>query len=448
VKRWTRLALGGALLLATPVAGFQLVQRGWRRETAALLRGLEDEGLGASPAALGHDGPVAEDADALARASRAVSDLPSDASMYLGTTPAELDALLGPSPPEWFRVYDAGSGEQVPPRDSARTIEWILARLDVIEPTLDAARDRRGRFPVDWSRGVRAEMPHLMELKALLSALQLRAGWRMRQGDAPGAWLDVERMLGLAARLDDPVIIGRLVRIAAIGMACATLVDLVALGPLPAPHQRARLDTALTLSEDLDGHQRALRGELYMVLRTFEAEGPDALGDYMDTTAAQRLQLWFTIHGVEREWVEVMGRAIRAVTRGTAPERHDALIALAVEVRRSGSPIANQLLPALDRALAREVDAIARTRLARVALWFGATDLPPVARGLPADPWSGAPLLYARDPDGTARVWSVGSNRTDEGGAVPPPGTGGSPSDLVIRLGLPPPPPPAPPGGG
>ncbi len=446
MKRWTRLALGGALLLATPVAGFQVAQRAWRRDKAALLQALEDEGLGASPAALGLDGPVADDAAALSRASRAVSDLPSDASMYLGTTPAELDALFGPSPPEWFLTYDAESGEQAPPKDSARTIEWILARLDVVEPTLDGARDRRGRFPVDWSRGVRAEMPHLMELKALLSALQLRAGWRMRQGDAPGAWLDVERMLGLAARLDDPVLIGRLVRVAAIGMACSTIVDLVALGPLAAPNQRARLDTALTLAEDLDGFQRGLRGELYMVLRTFEAEGAEALDD-LGAKGAQRLTLWLTLDRVEREWAEVNGRAIRAVSRGTAPERHDALIACAAEVNRSGSSIVNLLLASFDRAFAKEVDAIARTRLARVALWLGAADLPPVARGLPADPWSGAPLLYARDPDGTARVWSVGSNRTDEGGAVSPPGTGGTPSDLVVRLGLPPPPPP-PPGGG
>lgn len=447
MKRWTRIALGGALLLATPVAGFQLVQRGWRRDTAALLQRLEDEGLGASPAALGLDGPVADDADALSRASRAVMDLPGDASLYPGTPPAELDALFGPTPPEWWLTYDPETGEQGAPRDAARTIEWILARLDVVEPALDAARGRRGRFPVDWTRGVRVEMPHLLELKALLSALQLRAGWRMRQGDAPGAWLDVERMLGLTARLDDPTIIGRLVRAAMIGITCATIVDLVALGPLPDGEQQARLDAALARLEDPDGYQRALRGELSMLLRTFEVEGGDALDD-LDPKGVQRVQLWLTLHRIEREWVEVNGRAIRAAARGTAPERHDALIACAAEAKQTGSTIVNLLLTSFDRAYVKDVDAIARARLARVALRLGARDLPPSASGLPADPWSGAPLLYARDPDGTARVWSVGSNRTDEGGPVPPPGTGGTPSDLVVRLGLPPPPPPPPPGGG
>lgn len=447
MKRWTRLALGGALLLVTPAAGLHLVQRGWRRQTAALLQGLEDEGLGASPQALGVDGPVAEDAEALVQASQAVTSLPSDASMYLGTSPLELDALFGPTPPEWFLVYDPEKGEQAPPKDAARTIEWLVARLDVVEPTLDRARDRRGRFPADWSRGVRTELPHLMELKALLSALELRAGWRMRQGDAPGAWLDVERMLGLAARLDDPLVLGRLVRAAAIGMTCATIVDLVALGPLPAEGQRARLETALTLVEDLDGHQRALRGDLHLVRRTLEQEGTGALSDFMDLTASQRLQMWFLLDRVEREWVEVMARAVRAVARGSAPARHDALIALAADVRKNGSPVVNRLLIALDRAFAKEVDTIAHARLARVALRLGARDLPPFARGLPADPWSGAPLLYARDPDGTARVWSVGSNRTDEGGAVPAPGAGGTASDVVVRLGLPLPLPP-PPGGG
>ena len=88
------------------------------------------------------------------------------------------------------------------------------------------------------------------------------------------------------------------------------------------------------------------------------------------------------------------------------------------------------LLPAFDRTFARRDSAIAQLRLAEVALLLKACkgergEYPEslaeleefVGRELPADPFSGGPLVYRREGAGFL-LYSLGANLEDDGGVA------------------------------
>jgi hypothetical protein len=94
------------------------------------------------------------------------------------------------------------------------------------------------------------------------------------------------------------------------------------------------------------------------------------------------------------------------------------------------------MLPAALRLMANEAAAQAKLHAARLALGcrlyrlkFGkypeklaelTEKFPERFKALPTDPFSGKPFLYKRTESGCV-VWSVGEDRTDDGGAVLPP---------------------------
>lgn len=441
MERRGKVAIGaGIAIAALPCLVTSAVQRGWRSQTEAALAALEADGLGTSLEALGQDRPAGPAATALARRLDAFEGLPPAVSYMSGAGPVDVKRYLAGD--RTVMVYDRAEDDAASPPDARAGAALLLERVARCEADADGLlrAKRPVRFPVDWSKGYAAEMPHLMGLKQLANGLRTRAAWRAQDGDAAGAWADAERLAKLPACLDDPVLIGRLVRIAVTQIATSTITELLELLPPPPAEQRARLDRALAALEDPDGHQRAMRGELGMFCRSIQLRGDELIleGQSVPVGGVARLRTRLLLEQWTRDFVLVMGRVIRACGQGDALGRQDALIAIADQAA-GGTPLVQLLLPALPRAHSKELNMQAHLRLARVALRLGGD--PSASPGeLLADPWAGGrPLRWAR-AGGVGRLWSIGEDRTDEGGVLPveggdPDAPRPSPTDLVVRVG-------------
>lgn len=440
LDRRAKIAIGAGLAaVALPCVATSALQRGWRGETAAALASLEDEELGASLEALGASGTTPA-AARLARRWDAFDKLPAAVSYMSGTGPVDLRRHLAGDTS--VVVYDRAMVEEEEdgaPADVTAAMPLLLERVARCEADIDALlRAKRPiRFEVDWSRAYDAPMPHLMGMKALANGLRTRAAWRAHQGDAAGAWADAERIVGLAGCLDDPCLIGRLVRLAVTGIATMTVVELLQVGSPPPSEQAARLGKALAALEGGKGFQRAMRGELGMFDRAVDLSGDGLLldGQVIPLEGVGRLKTRLLLDQWKRDWVVTMARTIRACREPDPLKRQDALAVIAGEAR-AGTVFVQLLMPAMAHAHAKELDALANLRMARHALRLGGD--PAAGPGdLPLDPWSGAKLRWA-SANGVARLWSIGADRADDGGALPAEGPDApyvAPTDLVVRIG-------------
>lgn len=440
LDRRAKVAIGaGVAVVALPCLATSIVQRGWRAETAAALAALEAEGVGTSLASLGVEAPPTPEAVALARRFDAFDKLPTPVSYMSGTGPVDLRRHLAGD--THVLVYDRTTADEDAPPDARAAMPLLLERVARYEADVDALlRARRPiRFAVDWRKAFDAEMPHLMGLKNLANGLRTRAAWRSHEGDAAGAWADAERLVGLAGCLDDPSLIGRLVRLAITGLATLTVEELLQTGPPPPPAQAARLDRALAALEEGDGFQRAMRGELSTFERAVELGGDGLFFDGQMRIPLQgigRVKARLFLDQWTRDWVAIMGRAIRACDERDPLTRHDALAALAAEANGS-TMLVQILMPSLAKAHAKELDAAARLRMVRVALRLGGD--PAAAPGdLPLDPWGGGAKLRWAVQNGVGRLWSIGADRSDGGGTLPsedPDAPFVPATDLVVRVG-------------
>lgn len=406
MKIWRRVGIVGGSVLAVLllVSAFLTWRSG--RELAAALQELKDRGeplrsVDAAPAA------VAESENAAPLLEKAFALQKSDQDE------ATIDAIT---------EFEEG-------RETANVAlveKHLAANAESLTRTAEAVRRTKARFPVDYSQGFLTELPHLMKIKEAVSLLALRARVEARRGDGDAAL----ETLGIALRVpraldDEPFLISHLVRIACDGIAIDALVDVLSRSE-PSAAACRNLQTALEpLPREALG--RAFRGERAGALDFFGAfrRGDKSLEEILGPTSnaytwGSRLSSW-VVHRDELAYLDVIGATIEAVSR---PSPRAVLAAVDLAAQRpipSGAFMTWSLMPALQKCVVKYQEARVRRDMARFALDLRVERLTrgryPETATAPEDPFAPGQVKYRREGPGFV-VWSVGRDRSDEGGVT------------------------------
>jgi hypothetical protein len=354
------------------------------------------------------------------------------------------------NPDKWPRgTEELGPDE----RDTLREILTNnLPALDVIHA---AAQIKQSRFPIDYSRGPAALLPHLAKVKKLAQFLRLEALISSEEGQPDRAVRAVLDNMALARSLDtEPILISQLVRTACLSISCASLERVLSQHALT-DSQLRQLSEALLEAERSSpaAYEGAFVGEVCIGNYCFRAS-PSELGGLADSDSgnnsgsAALLQVAYPLYGWtglrDRDalfYVRTMHELI-ATARAPFPERLTGARQLqtSVEEQLQGHHLlifSRMLLPSLGKAMDKAAEGEALLRCARTALAVelcrlktgGAvpedlTQVAPSAGGaLPLDPINNAPLHFRKLSPGYL-VYSVGADDQDDGGVTK--GQGGS----------------------
>jgi hypothetical protein len=356
-------------------------------------------------------------------------------------SPAERNAL------RWVRE---GSLSEDPHLESperifvARDAAGVVAGLDkelqrlLQEPrlasTLTLTLSPEGRQKVDLDDGFL--LPTLEFAQDLAGAAALFAV----EGDAR-AWRLLRQATQLAQRLDEPTLMGVIIKDAMLVAVCEAAPRLLARLGAPSPREGRILEAALESLDRRVDFARALRFELAwaMTLLPSAEQGPAGQG-----LGPPRVRDWIPFvgkvaYGQERvEYVTLMARAVRAVE--AEPRRAQELLAAISSDARAGDRLAQTLVLQIDQAVGSALITRARVRMLRLALRLAACPqlpalLPDPILGDVTSPHS-APVRWERATHRAGRLWCVGLDARDDGGVPDQPGSRAT-GDLVFEVELP-----------
>ena len=313
-----------------------------------------------------------------------------------------------------------------------------------------AERGGAARYPVDCRLGIATLLEHVQPLRSGARLLVLEAHVRAHRGDPQGAAESIHAIFMLARSLErEPFLVSMLVRIACDGIAREQLQSL--LGSVDFSDE-----DLLKLQEDLraaDYHEnlrQAMLGERVTGMMAIENPGSWEEGSerglfgtawrltQSDGAAFFLDHMGAMIAAAEKPWPEALEEAARAEDRldalGRGPFltkiRHMIPLLLAPALEAAFESVARYgaLSDAADAAVACE-----RYRRKHGKLPEQLDELvPEFLPEVPIDPYSGQPFQYVvRDDE--YLVYSVGSNRIDEGGLI----AEGLDGDYVFRVGPP-----------
>lgn len=433
------IAAGAGLLCLAPWAGLRRLHRLWDEGRVAVFEGLAADGLASRPADVAVVGDP-ERQQALLDAAAPIGLLPGAVEAMLGARREQLRrAREGPEAAAALGVFEPDPADPSCPPDLQGAMALILAEAARAEPEVDDLLAQSWRLPCDTTQGLELDLPALVPAKHLVRLFTTRAGWRSLEGDVAGAWADVLRALRLTERVDQPAVIARLVRVACAGVALDAAGELLAAHGRPAAAQRPALDAALAALDEGAGLTCAYQGELAF----FEgglvgpAELRGLVGDDLGALETLRARLewprWrFDVTLRQSEFVRVLHEA-----EATPLDAVRQLANLEQDLKDRGLPLAQLLFTSASGVLAKDLRLRARVRLTLAALRLDDPKGPgsPPALADPYDPQRG-PLRRLDDPDGRARLWSVGPDNLDQGGLVAPEGTpvGAPGHDLVVEV--------------
>ncbi len=437
-----RLVVGCATVLAlsclSMCGGCWMWSRTQRRVVDEELARLEEAGLAPDWDQILGPEPDRNGADAVNRVFEAVGDLwerdEQEATAVDGMA-------AGLTDPEGYEEQ-FGPGGWNDPALIDEKLPGVLARLASSESSLEEALAADGwRFDTSWGEVPFPEVPHLMQVRELGSILIARASHASAEGRLDDAWDDLIRYARLAELLDDPSLIGFLVRKAMTGVLVDATEQLLARG-LPSDEQADRLGAHLERLERAteEGYARALRTELATALLIFDGliGDRDLDEETRRSLSAEGLTTQVPIFSRllladRRAYVTILGRAIRATAAGgdlATAER--ALGEIDDEVEQLGvmTPITRLLLPALFASHRKRYQGLAELRLARAGLAFALAgrdaNLPSrpgevTTIEIARDPFSrlAEPLRYQRIDERRALLWSVGEDGDDDRGREP-----------------------------
>lgn len=430
-----------ALLVLVPLTGFGIWRLSLSARLARQLQSIRAAGLPTTPAELDAFYPAVPDAENAAL-------LFDEASQMLPSQLAKEDQKLRE------QLTQLRRGDPLP----KELAEFLAQQMSDHQAALEMARRgaalTNSRYPVDLNRGFQAALPHLAKVKGLVQLLreqaiyEAAAGHPDRAADAVATGFAAGRSLA-----NEPILISYLVRNAMNALTASGLeqvVNRVALSDA----QLSRLQSAAAAGEDTNGIARALAGERGCSIEIFR--NPGAYAAMMDGVpgggppdilratpkALNRLTGFF-----DRDlsfYLATMQKYIDA-TAQPPPARLDAVRVFdekIAEARRRFYILTSLLAPALGRAMERDAENSARLRVAatglavqRYRLAHGgelpeslAALVPALLPVVPVDPFTGEEMKYLRQGKGFV-VYSVGTNRTDDGGVSPEPkkrGAGGA----------------------
>ncbi len=333
-------------------------------------------------------------------------------------------------------------------REAAAVVLATVAGEDPVWSEVRAAAGRSDvKWPVEYGDGVFMELPPLVPMLRLAQSLDVQAKARLVLGDAAAALADVNLMVNLANRIQEPpLLILHLVRISMLSI----LVDSVAFGierGAWTDEQLTELQEILERIDLLADVRTTLRGErVISLLETGRDQAKDlresaaVMGDDPNLLAAAAVLDWDWIRprGLELEdrarWSELIQEMIDgaaapaewpvragALEAALARDRADTIRFFRTPMSLIGFPT---VLPILQRTMhfqARIDLAIVACAIERFRLREGRWPdrLGELEGEIPVDLMSGEEFQYRREDEGAGGLllYSVGWNQVDDGGS-------------------------------
>jgi len=312
-----------------------------------------------------------------------------------------------------------------------------------------ALRKPKFRFPVDFTDGFGTLLPHLAQIKREAQSFHIEALLASEGKDVEGAIAAVENISRTGSAVAaEPMLISQLVRIACYNMALEASERLLSrhvlsnaqLDKLNATVDELAMPGALRLSFV---SERAMFLSVFLLSPSAAAQLGSPSGDEAEEMSESTYQAGTGFLGFlglndadRRLMLETMEKAIWLSDRDDAKALKDCE-ALFVEAASTAKRLPPKifcaiLMPAEEKAAIRFARLEARRRAAMVAIAVeryrlangGSTPedldelIPQFLRSIPSDPFDGQPLRYKELPTGFV-VYSIGPDRTDDGGIEP-----------------------------
>jgi hypothetical protein len=360
-------------------------------------------------------------------------------------------------------------GQPLTSEERVLLADYVSLNAAALTKAQEAIRLPKSRYPVDFSPGLAALMPHLGELKRLALAASYGALLMLDSNSNADVPVSITTMLGLARTLDEePMQISQLVRVAIVRIAATTLERGLAVGEWSDVDLRG-MGSAFVAAEKTNAIMRALIGERASAIPYFRMgkkewevirrSGPAAEEndtESIDSVIQGLVPLLAQVTGFfERDLGFYLGVMETNISLASLPFPRNLVACTNLAKQQDLAAdshhyiLSSLLLTRFDRALIREGEcaarlitaqaalAVERFRLANDRLSKDLNELVP--HFLPAvllDPFDGAPIRYKPLAKGYV-VYSVGPDGHDDGGKEPPIGRRGTehgPEDITITV--------------
>ena len=353
---------------------------------------------------------------------------------------------------------------ELTPENLAAATTFATEQAEHLEKLRLALRKPRFRFPLTLTEGFSMLLPHLPQLKREAQSFNILALLAIQNHEPDVALAAIEDMARTGQTLStEPTLISQLVRIVCYDLtinAAERLLSRHALSP-PQLERLGRVADQIAMPGAL---RLSFLAERTVFLNVFnlspmefakitdssnEAEETD---NYAGFQAGMRLLGFIGLKDADRRLIlETMEQAIALAERSDARalQECEALFTeVATRARRMPPKIFSaMLLPAEEKAAAKFVRLEGHRRTMLVALaveryrWRHNGQLPDrleqlvpdLLPTLPPDPFDDNPLRYKRLPAGFM-VYSIGPDRTDDGGLEPRPGTRQTNFDVTFTI--------------
>jgi hypothetical protein len=331
---------------------------------------------------------------------------------------------------------------------NATSAEVILTALkafdsDFVELREAAATRPEARFPIRYEQEppMTILLPHLSSIREIVTLSQLNAIALLeaRQPDDALKMLQVSLRASNAVR-DEPFLINHLVRLATLNAVLLGVYEGLARNVWSESHL-VRIDQQLAEINLLAECQHAMRGERTFNIRNLEYYRlrPGEIAQLLGVSTSPKLFLLMP-GGWLRQNEVAIGRCYdQYVLPAIDPERRRVSPSLVDQSDESVARLkpyrytvfAKMLMPAVSKCSARTAQtqtmidaariacALERFRLAQGALPESLESLvPQYLKSIPTDVIDGRPLRFLRESGGGYKLYSIGWNQMDDGGAV------------------------------
>jgi hypothetical protein len=324
--------------------------------------------------------------------------------------------------------------------------ELLAEHQEVVREIRETAERGGPVYPLDFSKGLAMDLPHLAPMRECARLLRADAIIKAMEGNKSEAFEDIIAGMKLGEALaQEPVLISQLVRIAMNGILSSGLQASLDGGDL-SPEQTRRLMMQIARARDRRAFADSLAGELHVGLQIFSglrAGDPaklNALNQAMGVGSQDTMDKLFRDFyrsPFGRPWLnmdaatyaDIIGRACSAAEQPyyeAAPELNQ------IEMDFANLPLtrvlSNRLTPGLMRACEAQarheaildlmqIGILVEQHHARTGSYPETLDaiVPELGGSLPVDPFTGKPYQYQPSDDGFL-LYSIGQNLIDDGG--------------------------------
>jgi hypothetical protein len=363
---------------------------------------------------------------------------------------------------DWLKqeVWDAL--DAIPPQEQLPAdLQALLASALDDAGVVPALREARklatlplGRFPITYAPNpLHTRQDDQQHARSIAGLLAQDARRLAQAGDLKGALVSCRAALNAGRSLgDEPMSISQLIRISCVAVACREIERVLAQG-VPAGEDLAAVQRLLEEEDRFATLLVVVRGERAMQHHLYRGveKGEASLEPDSRASSPGMIEAWSERRLLRYEQPFLLRTLTRRAeaARQPAHEQPEAIKRLASEENRDlprDAIMTRLMLPAVDKlgkaawrkhALARSLAvliAVERYRQAN-SHWPDRLDelKPSFLKEVPLDPFDGKPLRYRRLADGVI-VYSVGEDRTDDGGVLDRKDPSRKGADLGYRL--------------